>query len=159
MRRANQHILFDNVSVFLVDMKLRLQSCLGVIAVGLVFVAGCSEGPIKTVPVYGTITFVDREPPELCEVTFQPLKVDGPLRPSFTERKPDGSYRVQAFQNSKGLIPGTYRIQLVTKDLKPGADRGKDANWKLTKYDVGEVQVDANSGGVEHNIEVRMKKG
>jgi hypothetical protein len=125
----------------------------------MVFIGGCGEGPIKTVPVYGTVTFLDRQPPDLCDVIFQPQKVDGPLRPSFTERQPDGSYRVTAFKNSKGLIPGTYRIQLVAKDLKPGADPKIDANWKMTKYYGGEVNVDATSGGVEHNIEVSKKKG
>lgn len=140
-------------------MKLRSLSLLTITAGALAFITGCSEGPIKTVPVYGTVTFVDRQPPELCDVIFQPQKVvDGPLRPSFTERQSDGSYRVQAFKNSKGLIPGTYRIQLVAKDLKPGADPKNDANWKHTKYDGGEVVVESTSGGVEHNIEVRTKK-
>jgi hypothetical protein len=139
-------------------MRFRSLCDLSIAVAAMVFIAGCGEGPIKTVPVYGTVTFVDRQPPELCDVIFQPQKVDGPLRPSFTERQADGSYRVTAFKNSKGLIPGTYRIQLVAKDLKPGADPKVDTNWKLTKYDGGEVNVDATSGDVEHNIEVRSKK-
>ena len=138
-------------------MKLRSLYCRALSVAALVIIVGCSEGPIKTVPVYGTVTFLDRQPPELCDIIFQPQKIDGPLRPSFTERQADGSYRVTAFKNSKGLIPGTYRIQLVAKDLKPGADAKVDSNWKHTKFDGGEVVVDASSGGVEHNIEVRAK--
>jgi hypothetical protein len=137
-------------------MKLISRS-VGLIFVCVALVAGCSEGPIKTVPVYGTVTFVDRDPPPTCDVIFQPLKVDGPLRPSFADRQADGTYRVTAFKKSKGLIPGTYRVKLVFHDLKPGADPKQETSWKLTNYDGGEVNVDAASGGVEHNVEVRAK--
>jgi hypothetical protein len=121
--------------------------------------AGCSESGPKTVPVYGMVTFVDREPPPTCDLIFQPQKSDGPLRPSFADRQADGSYKVKAFKNSKGLIPGTYRVQLVFHDLKPGADPKQESSWKLTNYDGGQIEVTADSGGVEHNIEVRVKKG
>src|SRR3954452_6372872 len=123
----------------------------------LILITGCSEGPIKTVPVYGTVTFVDREAPPTCDLIFQPLKIDGPLRPSFADRQADGSYQVKAFKNSRGLIPGTYHVQLVFHDLKPGADPKQESAWKLTNYDGGELKVDAASGGVEFNIEVRSK--
>jgi hypothetical protein len=139
-------------------MKFRPLACAYLTLLSVAFVTGCSQESIKTVPVYGTLKFVDRQQPELCDIIFQPQKVDGPVRPSFTEMQPDGSYRVTAFKNSKGLIPGTYRIQLVAKDLKPGSDPKVDANWKHSKYDGGEVNVDATSGGVEHVIEVKTKK-
>jgi hypothetical protein len=111
------------------------------------------------VPVFGTVTFVDRQPPPTCDLIFRPQKSDGPLRPSFANREADGSYKVTAFKNSRGLIPGTYHLQLVFHDLKPGADPKQEASWKITNYDGGEVKVEADSGGVEHNVEVRMKKG
>jgi len=142
----------------LIAMRLRRISCLSLLAVSAAVFAGCSEGPIKTVPVYGTVTFVDREPPPTCDLIFQPLKTDGPKRPSFADRAADGSYRVQAFKNSKGLIPGTYKVQLVFHDLKPGADPKQESSWKITNYDGGELNVEAKSGGVEHNIEVKTKK-
>jgi hypothetical protein len=140
-------------------MNLRSINWVGIAATAVVAVIGCSEGPIKTVPVYGTVTFVDREPPPTCDLIFQPQKSDGPLRPSFAERQPDGSYQVTAFKRSKGLIPGTYRVQLVFHDLKPGADPKLETSWKLTNYDGGVINVEPSSGGVEHNIEVRVKKG
>lgn len=127
------------------------------VATGLAIVAGCGEGPIKTVPVYGIVSFADREAPQVCDLVFQPLKVDGPKRPSFTGRQADGHYQVKAFQNSRGLIPGTYHVQLVFHDLKPGADPKKDGSWNVTNYDGGQVNVEASSGGVEYNIEVRKK--
>lgn len=139
-------------------MKFRSVSLPASAFVLLTFIAGCSEGPIKTVPVYGTIKFVDRPQPEICDIIFQPQKVEGVMRPSMTTMQPDGSYRVTAFKSSKGLVPGTYHIQLTAKDLKPGSDPKVDANWKHSKHDGGEVNVEATSGGVEHVIEVRTKK-
>lgn len=138
-------------------MKIGLYCNWGAALAGLILLAGCSEGGIKTVPVYGTVTFVDREAPPTCDLIFQPLKIDGPLRPSFADRQADGSYRVTAFKNSRGLIPGTYHVQLVFHDLKPGADPKLETSWKLTNYDGGEVKVDAESRGVEYNIDVRGK--
>ena len=128
-----------------------------IVAAALLLFVGCSEG-LKTVPVYGVITFVDRQPPATCDLIFKPTKVDGLKRPSFADREPDGSYRVKAFKDSRGLIPGTYQVQLVFHDLKPGADPKQESSWKLTNYDGGECKVDAESRGVEFNIEVRTKK-
>jgi hypothetical protein len=139
-------------------MSLRSDRCVAVAVAALLFLEGCSEGPLKTVPVYGNVTFSDRSDPATCDLIFQPLKVDGPLRPSFADREPDGSYRVTAFKHSKGLIPGTYHVQLVFHDLKRGADPKQESSWKLTNYDGGEIKVDADSGGVEYNIDVRTNK-
>ena len=138
-------------------MRFGLYSYFCVIGVSLALVAGCGESGLKTVPVYGMVTFADREAPPTCDLIFQPLKVDGPKRPSFADRQPDGHYQVKAFKDSYGLIPGTYRVQLVFHDLKPGADPKTESGWKLTNYDGGEVNVDPNSRGVEYNIEVRKK--
>lgn len=137
-------------------MKRGLHYVLVVVA-GVAFAAGCSEGPIKTVPVYGTVTFADREAPAVCDLIFQPTKSDGPKRPSYTDRQPDGRYKVKAFPNSRGLVPGTYRVKLIFRDLKAGADPKSESSWTLTNYDGGEVNVEPTSGGVEYNIEVRKK--
>jgi hypothetical protein len=139
-------------------MKTRTINALAIAATALIIVAGCGERGIKTVPVYGTVIFLDREPPPTCDLIFQPQKVDGPKRPSFADREADGSYRVKAFKNSRGLIPGTYRVQLVFHDLKPGMDPKLETSWKLTNYDGGEVVVESGSSGVEYNIEVKTKK-
>jgi hypothetical protein len=129
----------------------------GAMVASLLFIGGCGESGPKTVPVYGIVSFLDREAPPTCDLVFQPLRVEGPKRPSFADREADGHYRVKAFKNSKGLIPGTYHVQLVFHDLKPGADPKKESSWNLTNYDGGEINVDSNSGGVEYNIEVRKK--
>ena len=135
-------------------MKFRSRRDVGLLSVGLLLLAGCSERGPKTVPVYGNVTFVGREAPKVCSIFFTPLKVDGPLRPSLTDRQPNGSYAVKAYKNSKGLIPGTYRVQVTYYDLKPGANPDLETSWIPTNYIAGELVVDASSGGVEHNIEV-----
>jgi len=141
-------------------MKLRTFCCVAVVTI-LPWLEGCSEGPVKTVRVYGKVTFADRTPPTSTEIVFQPVKVEGPKRPSITELEPDGTYQVKAFQNSKGLIPGTYHILLNFHEPKPGGNLKAESGWKHTNYDAGEVDVAADSSGVEHNIEVttQNKKG
>ena len=138
-------------------MKACSNFTFAVVVTGLAVAAGCGEGPIKTVPVYGTVSFADRDAPPTCDILFQPLKVDGPKRPSYADRQADGHYQVKAFKNSRGLIPGTYHVMLVFHDLKPGKDPTKESSWNLTNYDGGDVNVEASSGGVEYNIEVRKK--
>jgi hypothetical protein len=139
-------------------MRYVTPTFLGLAILGSAILSGCSEG-IKTVPVYGNVTFAGREPPKVCYLDFQPVKVEGVSRPSTTKCEPDGSYAVKAFEHSRGLIPGTYRVRLTYCDLKPGANPALEANWRESKFDAGEVVVDASSRGVEHNIEVSPKPG
>jgi hypothetical protein len=126
-------------------------------AVGLIAFVGCSERGPHTIPVYGTVKFVGREAPKVCNLYFQPIKVEGLSRPATSQCDPDGAYAVKAFQNSRGLIPGTYGVRVYYYDLKPGANPGLDASWRETKYEAGEVVIGANSSDVEHNIEVPAK--
>ena len=117
-------------------------------------IIGCSEGPIKTVPVYGKVSFVGRNAPERTDLIFTPVTSEGPLRPSFAELQPDGTYQMKAFERSKGLIPGKYRITVTLHDAKPGGNLKLESGWKNTDVDAGEVEVPADSKGIEHNIEV-----
>jgi hypothetical protein len=139
-------------------MQSIARAIIGVVGLSFIALSGCSEG-IKTVPVYGNITFAGREAPKVCNIFFQPLNVEGVSRPSTTKREPDGKYSVKAFERSKGLVPGTYRVKLFYYDLKPGANPGLDSSYRESTFDAGEVVVDANSSGVEHNIEVTPKPG
>jgi hypothetical protein len=123
----------------------------------LVICSGCFESGPKTVPVYGKVTFVGRETPKVCRLFFRPVQSEGLLRPCAAATEPDGTYQVKAFQQSKGLVPGTYRIRVSYFDLKPGANPELDTSWVETRYDAGELVVDADSSGIEHNIEVPKK--
>jgi hypothetical protein len=138
-------------------MDFRMRYALWVGAITLIGIAGCSDrGPV-TVPVYGTVTFVGRDPPKVSNIFFKPLESTGPFRPSTASREADGSYSVKAFQNSKGLVPGKYQVEVLYYDLKPGQNPNLDSSWNERKFDAGQLVVDASSSGIEHNIEVTGK--
>ena len=115
-------------------------------AVGLIAFVGCSERGPHTIPVYGTVNFVGREAPKVCNLYFQPIKVEGISRPATSQRGPDGAYAVKAFQNSKGLIPGTYGVRVYYYDLKPGANPALDAQFtcSLEHFLRGRIAVAGN---------------
>lgn len=123
----------------------------------LLLLAGCSEKGPKTVPVYGTVTFVGRDAPKTCRLFFKPIKVEGLTRPAAAERSSNGSYAAKSFSTSRGLLPGTYKIEVFYYDLVPGKNPELETSWAETNFSAGELVVDANSSGVEKNIEVPKK--
>jgi hypothetical protein len=138
-------------------MRLRTSSGITTALAALLLLAGCSESGPKTVPVYGTVTFVGRDAPKTCRVFFKPIKVGGLTRPAAAERLQNGSYVARAFSTSQGLIPGTYKVEVSYYDLVPGRNPDLDSSWAATNFNAGELIVDANSRGIEHNIEVPKK--
>jgi hypothetical protein len=67
----------------------------------------------------------------------------------------DGTYELVPFQGVKGLLPGTYKIRLNYFDLKRNGDPDREADWKETAFEAGELVIEAGSGPVTHDIEVR----
>jgi hypothetical protein len=123
----------------------------------LLLIAGCSDGGLHTVPVYGQVTIAGRGFPKVCRIFFLPVTSEGPKRPSMAETTEDGKYAVKSFKDSEGLLPGSYKVNLTYYDLKPGADPALDGSWIIQDYDAGELAVDADSDGIEHNITVPAK--
>src|SRR5882724_1065135 len=118
-------------------------------AVALIGTTGCyDKGPV-TVPVYGTVTFVGRDAPKVCNIFFKPLESSGPLRPSTASREADGSYSAKAFQHSKGLVPGKFQVEVSYHDLKPGQNPALESSWTETKFNAGQLVVDPSSSGIE----------
>jgi hypothetical protein len=138
-------------------MKSRTLCSIATAFAACLTLGGCSEQGPKTVPVYGTVTFVGRDAPKTCRLFFKPIKVEGLNRPAIAERAANGKYAAKAFSTSKGLIPGTYRIELSYYDLTPGKDPNLETSWAETNFSAGEVVVDAGTSGVEKNIEVPKK--
>jgi hypothetical protein len=138
-------------------MNLQSFSCLAIAAAGLTVLAGCAEKGPKTVPVYGTVSFIGREVPTWCHIYFTPMKTDTMVRPTFAERQPNGSYNAKSFSTSRGLLPGTYRVRVNWYELKPGKDPNRESNWNEVSFDAGELVVDANSNGIEKNVEIQNK--
>jgi predicted small lipoprotein YifL len=138
-------------------MRLRTSSSIVTALAALLLLAGCSEKGPKTVPVYGTVTFVGRDAPKTCRLFFKPIKVEGLTRPAAAERSSNGSYAAKSFSTSRGLLPGTYKIEVFYYDLVPGKNPDLETSWAETNFSAGELVVDANSSGVEKNIEVPKK--
>ena len=138
-------------------MRIRISSTIAAALAALLLLTGCSESGPKTIPVYGTVTFVGRDAPKTCRLFFKPIKVEGLTRPAAAERSPNGSYAAKAFSTSKGLLPGTYKIEVSYYDLVPGKNPDLETSWAETNFNAGELVVDVNSNGIEHNIEVSGK--
>lgn len=115
---------------------------------------GCSGGGLETIPVYGKVTFANREPPQVCRLFFQPVQTESISRPSSATVQPDGSYEAKAFRQSDGLVPGTYKVQVSYYDLKPGANANLETSYVESVYEADELVVDPDARSVEHNIEV-----
>lgn len=117
--------------------------------------SGCSRSPV--VPVSGSISFPDREPPEVCRLTFVPTENDEgtAIRPGSATMDEAGTYHLTPFKGVEGLLPGTYSIRISYFDLKRNGDPNRDSDWKEHNFDAGELTIEAGSRGVVHDIEVR----
>jgi hypothetical protein len=97
---------------------------------------------------------VGRDVPKHCRVFFRPVESSTFLRPSSATVRPDGAYEAKAYRDSKGLLPGTYKVRVLYYNLKPGANPDLETNYTEAAYDAGELVVGADADEVEHNIEV-----
>lgn len=122
--------------------------------VGFLIVCGCNRSPV--VPVSGTISFPDRDTPEVCRLSFVPLDTDEgvAIRPNGATMEADGTYRLTPHQGVEGLLPGRYSIRVSYFDLKPNGNPDREADWKEYTYDAGELLVEEGSSAIKHDIEV-----
>lgn len=122
-----------------------------------IFVAGCNRSPV--VPVTGTLSFEDRELPEVCRLSFIPTnKAEGvPIRPNGANMEPDGNYTLTEYKGVEGLMPGNYQVRVTYFDLKPKGNPDREGDWKEQNYDAGELMVEEGAGAVEHHIVVKGK--
>ncbi len=117
---------------------------------------GCGERGPKTVPVYGTVTFAGRDMPSGVRVFFRPNQTTGVVRPTIVKCDDTGGYEAKSFDRSRGLLPGTYGIAVHYAEVIPGTVPALERSYTVKTFDAGEVVVDPDSGGVEHNIEVPL---
>lgn len=117
-------------------------------------IAGCSRSPV--VPVSGTISFANRETPEVCRLSFVPTDVpEGTaIRPNGATMEADGTYRLTPYQGVEGLLPGRYLIRVNYFDLKRNGDPNREGDWREQTYDGGELVVEQGARAIEHHIEV-----
>lgn len=123
-------------------------------AVCAILFAGCSRSPV--VPVSGKLSFADRDIPEVCRLSFVPTDTtEGTaIRPSGATMDEEGTYHVTKFKGVEGLLPGTYSISVSYYDLKPNGNPDREGDWKETKFDAGELTIEAGSRAVKHDIMV-----
>jgi hypothetical protein len=111
------------------------------------------------VPVSGTVTVGGAAPPTGGAIYFAPLTVaEGlPRRPGRAEFDASGNYEVTSFEDSDGLVPGTYRVRVECWKVAPTMD--KPGESYLTEDAVlPELVVAADAGSISHDIDVPPKK-
>lgn len=131
----------------------------------LAWLAGCggaSSAP-GTVPVEGKITY-QGEPVSKGTITFEPVEVaEGfPSRPASGNIQSDGTYAMSTFEHRDGVVPGTYKVRIVSMESTPTfEDPDLPEVWNIPeKYGKTEtsgltvnVPVDA-SGTIEQDFEL-----
>jgi|GEM_PF-5930462 len=132
-------------------VRYRLAFCL-LSALAFSTSVGCSGSPV--VPVSGSVTFPNRDLPEVCRLTFVPKESKAGIRPGSATTEDDGTYKVTPFKGVEGLLPGSYAVRLSYYDLKKNGNPDRDADWIEQTFEGEELIVEEGSRGVVHDIEV-----
>ena len=108
--------------------------CVGAFCLSL---AGCGSPNLpKTVPVCGKVTWQGK-PLASGSVVFNPAAVaaSGPSRAATAELASDGTYRLSSFRPDDGVMPGEYRVTIVSFSSPPNPEQGKTGVWRIpTRY-------------------------
>jgi len=125
----------------------------------LICIGGCGKSEYPLVQLSGTVTFDGGECPSPGSVTLQPLEVSGemPNRPATGQFGADGKYAVNAFNNSKGVLPGRYLLEVTCFAGAP--DPSKPDPWASVdyiaeEYEPTEITISADSPKMVHDIDV-----
>ena len=121
----------------------------------LLSLPGCDSSPV--VPVSGTVTFANREIPEVCRLSFVPLgdAEGGAIRPNGATMEPDGTYRMTPYQGVEGLLPGRYAVRISYFELKRNGNPDRESDWREFKFEGEELVVEEGSDAITHDIEVQ----
>jgi hypothetical protein len=101
----------------------------------LPLLAGCGPSRPETVPVTGKITYGGGPWPTkgtIYFVTKQAAK-GFPGRPGQADFSPDGSFSVESFEGTPGLMPGTYAIRVECWEVAPSMESSTLAKSWLPK--------------------------
>ena len=96
----------------------------------LIICGGCEESiPVKR--VRGKVTFNGQPPPKAGKIIFAAVSAaDGlPARPASGEFETDGEFRLTTFKPGDGLIPGTYRVNILCFREPPTLETRVSANY------------------------------
>ncbi|WP_460168134.1 carboxypeptidase-like regulatory domain-containing protein [Thermostilla marina] len=129
-------------------------TALGLCAVGmLTFTLGCSKGTDrpKTYPVTGKVTYQGQPVPgaTVVFVPEEPGTGENALKPAVGQTDDQGVYRLKAFADTDGAMPGRYRVK-VTKFDNPVATTGSGGGDEGEEYVPPEESGD--TGAVPQNV-------
>jgi hypothetical protein len=135
---------------------------LGVLGAGFLLATGCGDGGPEVVPVHGKVTFAGKSPPGPGTVYFAPVAAaEGmPSRPGSADFQLDGMFRATAFREREGLVPGTYRVQVVCWKRPPDPTSDLRAeNYVPDNYHPPDLTIEPGTDGpVEVKYDVPQSK-
>jgi hypothetical protein len=120
--------------------------------------AGCGDAGPEVVPVHGRVTFDGKNPPGPGTVYFAPLATaEGVvMRPGSADFERDGNFRATAFRGREGLVPATYRVQIVCWKRAPDPTSDLRAeNYVPNEYRPPDLTVESGEDGpivVEYDV-------
>jgi hypothetical protein len=78
------------------------------------FLAGCSDGRLKTAPVKGTVTYNGKPVPQ-GSIMFQPEQ-----GPAATANIKNGSYSLKTYRNDDGAVLGKHKVTVISLEDQSG---------------------------------------
>jgi len=129
----------------------------------ILLAAGCGESGPTMIPVYGEITFDGEACPAAGVVIFSPIETpEGvPKRPAIGKFGKDGKFETRSYKPGDGLLPGRYRVRIECLSGSPPARLGgiEEVSYIAAGYQSEDLTVSADSGAVEVNYDLPLKKG
>ena len=95
----------------------RLRRFSPALAVVLIALAGCGGKSVETVKVQGTVTYKG-QPVKQGDIAFQPVEIgEGrPRRAAVGKIDPQGTYSLSTFAPGDGVIPGEYKVVIISRE-------------------------------------------
>lgn len=121
----------------------------------LLFCAGCEQGiPVKR--VRGTVTFNGQPPPKPGKIFFAAVSgAEGlPSRPAAGDFETDGRFSLTTFEEGDGVIPGTYRVNILCYREPPTLETRLSANYVPPTFHPEIVVATSDPEPLEINIDV-----
>lgn len=125
---------------------------------------GCGSSRQKVVYVSGKVTHGGGAWPSKGTIYFNPLKA----APGFTMRSgtgdfgPDGTFVVKSFEDSPGLAPGTYTVNIECWEVPPSMENpGKEKSFVPKDFQPGGPKaftLEIKPGDSPHNLTYDVPK-
>lgn len=123
-------------------------SAFGLLALGLLVLAGCSDGIPQRYPISGTVKFADGSPVKTGTIE---LGGNGSRWTASGEIQRDGSFVLTTVKKGDGAVPGEYRAvirQMILAYLpaEGGHDHGKLVPDRYRDYKTSDLKITVQAG-------------